>query len=194
MAGRPKKYDENEVLDKAIAIFWDKGYENASADDLLQAMNIGKGSFYLAFKGGKRELFEKSMKRFVQKYFSEMEDNIRNCDNPILLIKSFFLQMETENSLTKDKGCYFGNALIQIADNEVGLKILANNYLKEIENFFTLAIQIAQEKGQLKSEKSAAFWGLYLLNFWNGINITQRMQIPKETLKELIEQNLVGLQ
>jgi len=54
MAGRPKIFDEQDVINKAIEVFWGKGYEAASADELLKAMNIGKGSFYLSFRGGKR--------------------------------------------------------------------------------------------------------------------------------------------
>ena len=54
MAGRPKIFDEQEVISKASQIFWEKGYEAASAEELLKAMGIGKGSFYLFFKGGKK--------------------------------------------------------------------------------------------------------------------------------------------
>ena len=64
MAGRPKIFEEKDIINKAIEVFWTKGYEAASSDDLLAAMGIGKGSFYLAFKGGKKELYEKSLEQF----------------------------------------------------------------------------------------------------------------------------------
>lgn len=55
MAGRPKIFDEREAIQNATEIFRNKGYDTASAEELLNAMGIGKGSFYLAFKGGKQE-------------------------------------------------------------------------------------------------------------------------------------------
>lgn len=56
MAGRHKTYDEQVVLDKAIEVFWKKGYELSSAENLLKAMGIGKGSFYFAFKKWKTRI------------------------------------------------------------------------------------------------------------------------------------------
>ena len=45
MAGRPKIFDEKDVIRKASAVFWKKGYEASSAEELLAAMQMGKGSF-----------------------------------------------------------------------------------------------------------------------------------------------------
>src|SRR5690606_4205010 len=75
MAGRPKIFDEKEAIRKATDVFWKNGYEASSTEELLSAMGIGKGSFYLHFKGGKKELYQRSldlfsddaMKRFNQK-------------------------------------------------------------------------------------------------------------------------------
>ena len=62
MASQQKQYDEQQALDRAIGMFWEKGCEHASSRDLQAAM--GMGSFYLAFKDGKQELFFQSMERF----------------------------------------------------------------------------------------------------------------------------------
>ena len=53
---RPREFDEDEVLEKALAVFWAKGFEGATVDDLEQATGLGRGSLYGAF-GGKHELF-----------------------------------------------------------------------------------------------------------------------------------------
>jgi TetR/AcrR family transcriptional repressor of nem operon len=52
MTGRPKTFDERAVIERAQRVFWRRGYSAASTDELLAAMGIGKGSFYLAFPGG----------------------------------------------------------------------------------------------------------------------------------------------
>ncbi len=64
MAGRPKIFDKKDVIRKASEVFWKKGYEASSAEVLLSAMQMGKGSFYLHFKGGKKELYQRSLDLF----------------------------------------------------------------------------------------------------------------------------------
>ena len=57
---RPKEFNPGEALEKAMQAFWHKGYEATSMEDLLNAMDINRGSLYATF-GDKRELFLKAM-------------------------------------------------------------------------------------------------------------------------------------
>ena len=61
--GRSKAFNEELVLDKAIEVFWAKGYEATSIQDLVDAMGIQRGSLYGTF-GSKQELFLKSLDRY----------------------------------------------------------------------------------------------------------------------------------
>ena len=194
MAGRPKIYDEDAVLDKAVKVFWEKGYANASADDLLTAMGIGKGSFYLAFKGGKQELFEKTMKRVVDQYFKELKAAVAASANPVKLVRDFFLGLASPQSSIGKSGCYFGNALVQITDTDTGLKTLAAGYLQVLENIFLDAMQRGKKMGLLKTDLAPKVLAAYLLNLWNGINITKRVEPNAKKLLELIKLNLEIIQ
>jgi AcrR family transcriptional regulator len=62
--GRPREFDPDEALDRALQVFWRSGYEGASIADLTQAMGITKPSLYAAF-GNKEELFRKALDRYV---------------------------------------------------------------------------------------------------------------------------------
>lgn len=190
MAGRPKIYDETTAIDNAVKVFWEKGYDNASSDDLLKAMGIGKGSFYFAFKGGKEELFEKSMKRVVDQYFNELKNAVSTCDDPVKLIKDFFFSLAGAQSPIGDKGCYFGNALVQITDSSTGLKVLAAGYLQLLESIFLKAMQRGKELGLLKTEETPKALAAYLVNLWNGINVTKRMEPKQKKLLDLVKLNL----
>ncbi|MDB5618881.1 TetR/AcrR family transcriptional regulator [Tardiphaga sp.] len=71
--GRPREFSCDEALDRALQIFWRKGYEGASMTDLTEAMGITKPSLYAAF-GNKEELFRKALDRYVDgpgRYFQE---------------------------------------------------------------------------------------------------------------------------
>ena len=62
--GRPREFDPDRALDRALEVFWRRGYEGASIADLTEAMGITKPSLYAAF-GNKEELFRKTLDRYV---------------------------------------------------------------------------------------------------------------------------------
>ncbi len=63
--GRPREFDADQALDRALEVFWRKGYEGASISELTDAMGINRPSLYAAF-GNKEELFRKALDRYAQ--------------------------------------------------------------------------------------------------------------------------------
>jgi AcrR family transcriptional regulator len=63
--GRPREFDAEQALDRALNVFWRKGYEGASLDDLTGAMGINRPSLYAAF-GNKENLFRRALERYAQ--------------------------------------------------------------------------------------------------------------------------------
>jgi AcrR family transcriptional regulator len=63
--GRPREFDVDEAIDRALAVFRQKGYEGTSLTDLTDAMGISRPSLYAAY-GGKESLFRKVLERYVR--------------------------------------------------------------------------------------------------------------------------------
>ncbi|MFD0896016.1 TetR/AcrR family transcriptional regulator [Luteolibacter ambystomatis] len=63
--GRPRAFDAEEALEKALRVFWEKGYEGTSMNDLTAAMGINRPSLYAAF-GNKESLFRKALARYTE--------------------------------------------------------------------------------------------------------------------------------
>jgi AcrR family transcriptional regulator len=64
--GRPREFDPEEALDKALHVFWEQGYEGTSLSDLTDAMGISRPSLYAAF-GNKEELFRRALDRYAER-------------------------------------------------------------------------------------------------------------------------------
>src|SRR5437763_5768090 len=67
--GRPRAFDADVALERAMHVFWAKGYEGASLSDLTQAMRINRPSLYAAF-GNKEQLFRKVLDRYAEGPFA----------------------------------------------------------------------------------------------------------------------------
>lgn len=186
MAGRPKHNTDDELIDRAIKVFWEKGYHAASAKDLLKGMDIGQGSFYRSFPGGKKELYQKSMIRFLEKankaYFKGLEES----DCPITHVQNFFNVIPLRNKEEMYNGCYLGNAIVELSNLDEESIRIATNLLNKLKDGFEKALVMAQEEGKLDSGKSPRTLALYLINLWNGINVTNRMNFSKKELKSVL--------
>ncbi len=190
MAGRPRKFDEEEVLQKAIDVFWEKGYESASSEDLLKAMNMGKGSFYLQFKRGKEELFERCMEFRAKQSLSNLQNKLNKAEDKISVIKNLFLERLHTQEYFKNYGCLLGNTVVEMANLNEALKDKAALYLKQLEDVFKEVVSEAIKTGKLHTAKSPEFIAKYLINIWNGMNITKRMHSGNDLLIEVVSQNL----
>jgi TetR/AcrR family transcriptional regulator, transcriptional repressor for nem operon len=186
MAGRPKIFDEQEALEKASNLFWQKGYEATSTEDLIQAMGVQRGSFYHSF-GSKKELFLKALDLYEISGLTEFKKLLKDSKNSIELIKSTFLSMVDCPIEEHQKGCFAGNTIAELASIDEELADKAKEYLKLMESLFFEQIKSSQATGELQTKTDAKILARYLLNLWNGINITRRIYPSKKDLIQLIE-------
>lgn len=189
MRGRPVIYDNKDVLEKAQKVFWTKGYTATSLEDILTAMGMGSGSFYNAFKGGKKELFRKAINQ-RREAFREFEAALNQSDAPVELIKDFFRSMARANRETHLQGCIIVNTVVEMASLDKDLEEEAVTILKEVEHLYTKAIRRAQKDGTMKNQTDPVILGRYLVTLWNGLNVTRRMYPDNKILLKQIEMQL----
>jgi TetR/AcrR family transcriptional regulator, transcriptional repressor for nem operon len=194
MAGRPKIFDEKDVIRKASEVFWKKGYEASSAEELLRCMQLGKGSFYLHFKGGKKELYQRSLELFSNDAMERFYQNLGKAPDEIDYLKNFILSLADSPQERKQKGCYLGNGVVEMSNLDNKTKEIAGILLNKLEIAFSKIIKKAQAEGRLKTKLDHKLLAKYLINLRNGINVTVRTEKNSKLLKEMIELSLAILQ
>jgi len=190
MAGRNREFNESEVLEQATEVFWSKGYESATTEDLLNAMHINKGSLYNAF-GNKKQLFQTVVSRYATIIFNKLRNDLEYSEEPMTVIRSFFREACDPKDLTAHlKGCFLGNAVAELANIDTELEDLAIKKLKTLEKIFKQGLDKAQQRGQVSETMDTSLMARYLINLWNGINVTRRMYPSRKELEPILKMSL----
>lgn len=190
MAGRPRNFDETEAIRKATEVFWERGYEAASTEDLLKAMGIGKGSFYLHFKDGKKELFQRSLDLFSLDAMERFNVKLSRSDNELKFLKDYILSLADLPVERKRKGCYLGNAIVEMSSIDPKTKAHAAALMQKLEDAFEKIIKRGQASGKIKNQTDSRLLAKYLINVRNGIHVTMRTDTMAKGLREILYQSL----
>jgi TetR/AcrR family transcriptional repressor of nem operon len=193
MTGRPKTFDEHEVIERAQRVFWQRGYSAASTEELLAAMGIGKGSFYLAFPGGKKELFQKTLQQFHRDSLHQLAQRVAASTQPVEVLKDYFYRIATAEPEAHEKGCYLANTVMEMAALDPELQHAAGQLLQQLEALFYTVIRQAQATGQLTNPTDAQLLAQHLLTLWNGLSITRRLYPDNAQLRKLLDFQLAVL-
>lgn len=132
--GRPRSFDRDDALDRAIIVFWEKGYEGASLDDLTKAMRISPPSLYAAF-GSKRELFNAAIDRYASTLGRRPFDAFCLEPDARAAVASLFdTSIRCATEYGKPKGCLIANIATMEAENDRALRDKLNGIFAHTDN------------------------------------------------------------
>src|ERR1700749_457432 len=80
--GRPREYDTEAAVERAMQVFWSRGYHATALPDLLRATKLSRGSLYAAF-GDKHALFLRALDRYIADALALMEDDLDPRHEPV---------------------------------------------------------------------------------------------------------------
>lgn len=120
-AGRPREFNTEEALDKALNVFWEKGYEGASLPDLTEAMGINRPSLYAAF-GNKEELFRKALDRYVEKKKKYLEETLSEPTAKKAIAKLLYAIADGSACSETPKGCLLVQGALSCGDEAQAIK------------------------------------------------------------------------
>ncbi|WP_033959194.1 TetR/AcrR family transcriptional regulator [Psychroserpens jangbogonensis] len=138
---RKKEYIEEEVIEKAMALFWRKGYETTSMMMLEKEMGINKFSIYSSF-GSKDGVFIESIKCYKQK-LRQVTDKLKASSNGITGLKQYFYDfIEFSKDSTLRKGCLVTNSVNELnEDTNPKIKEELSKFTNTIRSLFANNLQ-----------------------------------------------------
>jgi TetR/AcrR family transcriptional repressor of nem operon len=192
MAGRKRKFTEEELLAKGVTLFWKKGYHACSTQDILTELDINKGTLYQTFQS-KEHFFALCIRYAEDQWLETCTARIKVSESPLEIIEEIIISNCQQTQERRAMGCLLGNTLMENTFLNEELKNLAAHYLESLRTLFTLSIERAIMLHQLPSSTNVAATADILLTLWNGINITKRMNRSNQELKQIIQHTLNSL-
>jgi TetR/AcrR family transcriptional repressor of nem operon len=169
---RPKEFDTEEALEKAIELFWDKGYSACSMQDVVERLGLSRSSIYETF-GDKRQLFLASLKKYQQAGVDTMRNKMATATDIRQTFKDIFYAFlpAGPNDCSK-KSCFMVNAGIELAahDPEIAALVRANNL--EVEEILSTAIQKGQDAGQISRNLDALALARFIFAALSSLHVS----------------------
>jgi AcrR family transcriptional regulator len=150
--GRPRSFDRDEVLDAAVMVFWEKGYEGASIGDLTEAMGIQRPSLYATF-GNKRDLFIAAIDRYAATHGRGSFDPLRNDPDTRSAVATFFdtnIRRATERG--KPRGCLIACVATETAETDAALRKKLSGMYTRADASIADRFRANQEEGSFPAQ------------------------------------------
>ena len=179
---RTKNYIEEEVIEKAMNLFWRNGYETTSTRMLEKEMGINQFSIYSSF-GSKQGVFLESIKCYEKK-IKDIKNKLKSSTDCIGGIKQYFydfIAFSAENG--SNNGCMITNAAMEL--NEQADPLLMNEVVEftgRIRNAFLENLMLDKTKSEETLEREAN----YLIGAMMGLSVATKVFSPKQ-LSDFVE-------
>lgn len=181
---KTKQFDETEVLKKAKEVFWLKGYNGTSMDDLVQATGLSRSSIYDTF-GDKHGLFLKSLNQYCGSQQGNLEQQCAKTDSPRKKIRSIF-DYTIKDLLTDKsrKGCLLMNVSMELnaVDKDVAALSLAN--MEVMEQVFSALVKEGQSKGEISKKFTHKALARHLFSSLMGLRVSGVYRPDVDSLRE----------
>ncbi|WP_144151627.1 TetR/AcrR family transcriptional regulator [Paraburkholderia sp. BCC1885] len=188
---RPRVFDEEEVLDRAMEVFWRHGYEGASMAELTKAMDLNSPSIYAAF-GSKRGLFDAVLDRYRERRAAHREHVLAGADAREVAQRLLFGAIEWFVDPQEPLGCLLIQAGRSAGVNNGDVPGAILRQRGKTREVLTERLKRAQAEGDFPSSIDPAALARYLLMVFSGLALQAAEGMPKAELRESAERALIG--
>lgn len=181
--GRSKEFEENVVLQKAMELFWQQGYEKTSMSDLVEHMGIHRKSIYDTF-GDKHSLYLKVIERYGEFSTAKFKSETLRAKTSYQAIQYIFDYI-IEGNEDKHYGCLFVNATTELGPWDQDVLKKTENAFTHAENLIAEIIKKGQEDGEFTLKYDNELLGEVLHNTLLGLRVLVKTSASKEKMHKI---------
>jgi TetR/AcrR family transcriptional repressor of nem operon len=184
--GRPVEYSSEQVLDIAMGLFWRKGYQSTSLQELVGEMGLSRSSFYQAF-GNKRQLFLSCLEQYEKATTLDLITRLHDAATGREFIEDTLLwAIEEVIEGIDPKGCLVVNTANELAQRDKQVAARVSQGFDKYRAIFLAAARRGQEDGSIRSDKESTLLANYLVTNMSGLRTMVKAGTNLEGLRGVV--------
>ncbi len=192
-AGRPRSFDETDVLETIMQVFWEHGYENTTKRELMEATGVASQSLYNAF-GDKKEMFRAALEHYAQTRHDQVRQMLEATSSPFDDLRGF-VAMWANMPEEFERGCLLCNTSTQLDPTDDGeLGEFLRGQLMVMRSTFLDSLTRARDAGELRKSADLEALASTLTAAANGVTIFMRMGAPDSIVEETVRGTIQRLE
>lgn len=180
-----KKFEIQEAVEKAMHVFWAKGYVDTSIADLLEATGLKRSSLYNAF-GGKRDLFVKALCKYDRENSRATLSRLEEIEDSHQAIRTLFEGAIQEALTDPDrKGCLLVNTSLELPTHDKEIQTIVKTGIQAVEAFLQRQIELGQARSELPESIDSQETARALVALMAGIRVLGRGVFEESALRSI---------
>lgn len=193
ISGRPLKYDPDAALDAAMHLFWEKGYEATSMNDLLVAMGLSKSSLYQRF-GGKKELFLQCIARYTERVGTRLRNQLREAPSGLFFIRELLLHATVEAAGNEcRRGCMLMNTASEFAQQDPEIAGKVKGGFAGLRTILQEAVEQGRKEDSITAEQDSSVLAEYLITAIAGLKTIVKGGADQDQVRGVVDITLRAL-
>jgi len=188
-----EQFDRKEALEKALEVFWEKGYQGTSIKDLEERMALARSSIYNTF-GDKEELFFQALSHYQHLQQALAGASLLRASSPLEGIRFLLEGLALESMKDKGrKGCFVVNATTELANQHAGLNDLVVRNKDANLVLLEDLIRKAQAASEIPLDKNPAGLATFLFSSIQGLRVSAMLLEREKDLTDIINHTVKAL-
>jgi AcrR family transcriptional regulator len=185
-SGRPRAFDYDRALDRALKVFWKKGYEGTSLRDLTRAMGINRPSLYAAF-GDKQALFCKVLDRYAEGPAAYLAESLEEATARAAIEEFFRRSLNGITDPHNPRGCLLVRGALASGDEAAAIRRELASRRAASEAAVRARLQRAKSEGELPEDAEPAALARYVMSVSQGMSVLAAGGASRRELEQVVE-------
>lgn len=185
-----EEFDKDLVLKSAMNVFWEKGYNGTSMQDLVDATGLNRSSIYNSF-GSKLELYQDTLSRYQKETVGMFQKILLKAKNPLdalrLIFEGFLPEIIND---TDNKGCFSMNCKAEMGNQESNIQKWLLDTQEQTLALFQGLVEDGQEQGLINRNQNSKSYAYFIFNAFQGFRMTGILVKDRSVLQQIIDNTI----
>ena len=189
--GRPREFDEAEVIRSAMHVFWNRGFEGSSVQDLVEATGLQRGSLYGAF-GDKHALFMAALDDYCELRLHQVRELLEDAVDPAEALRTFVRNGASDcgDPRKRLRGCLVGNTCSELVAHDDAARRRIEAFVADMQSVMVMGLRRAQAAGTFGSERDAEATAAFVQCSLQGLALLAKSRPSHEVIRGVVDEIL----